>query len=237
MHGARHHVQRLLAVREQAHGARPLSSSLSVSVDERTEGVTRTACSIDSMPHRPQPTGPAIWRRRAVSASFCTWQPDLHVDAPVLRHHLDGFDLAWITDDAFRQAEADARSPRDRRASPSSRHGSSRDRRRRPGFPPAQNARHPQAARCGGRSRRPPPPSAVVVEKSGMRDPTQPPPACQRSGGTGAPVRHTRSASRLGPFDGEICTAVTLYSGQFVAQSEKSVVMTFACVVGWWKVV
>ena len=33
------------------------------------------------------------------------------------------------------------------------------------------------------------------------------------------------------------CTAVTLYSGQLVAQSEKSVVTTFTCVVGWWNVV
>jgi len=32
-------------------------------------------------------------------------------------------------------------------------------------------------------------------------------------------------------------TAVTLYSGQFVAQSEFSVVTTFAPVTGWWKVV
>ena len=36
----------------------------------------------------------------------------------------------------------------------------------------------------------------------------------------------------VGPLEGAICTAVTLYSGQFVAQSEKSVVMTFACVSG-----
>src|SRR5512139_2631662 len=41
----------------------------------------------------------------------------------------------------------------------------------------------------------------------------------------------------LGPLDGETCTAVTLYSGQFVAQSENSVVTTLACVSGWWKVV
>src|SRR5688572_16794096 len=34
-----------------------------------------------------------------------------------------------------------------------------------------------------------------------------------------------------GPLDGATCTAVTLYSGQLVAQSEKSVVMTLACVV------
>ena len=39
------------------------------------------------------------------------------------------------------------------------------------------------------------------------------------------------------PFDGEICTAVTLYSGQLVAQSEYSVVMTLAWVSGWWNVV
>ena len=32
-------------------------------------------------------------------------------------------------------------------------------------------------------------------------------------------------------------TAVTLYSGQFVAQSEFSVVTTLAPVTGWWKVV
>src|ERR1700722_12111686 len=41
----------------------------------------------------------------------------------------------------------------------------------------------------------------------------------------------------LGPFVGEICTAVTLYSGQLVAQSGFSVVTTLACVSGWWKVV
>src|ERR1700686_4615211 len=41
----------------------------------------------------------------------------------------------------------------------------------------------------------------------------------------------------LGPLVDEICTAVTLYSGQFVAQSEFSVVTTLACVSGWWKVV
>ena len=33
------------------------------------------------------------------------------------------------------------------------------------------------------------------------------------------------------------CTAVTLYSGQFVAQLEFSVVTTLAPVTGWWKVV
>ena len=40
-----------------------------------------------------------------------------------------------------------------------------------------------------------------------------------------------------GPLDGMTCTAVTLYSGQLVAQSENSVVTTFTCVSGWWKVV
>src|ERR1700730_9044922 len=60
---------------------------------------------------------------------------------------------------------------------------------------------------------------------------------------TGAMRREWRACSSYafghadGPFDGEICTAVTLYSGQLVAQSEKSVVMTLACVSGWWKVV
>src|SRR3990167_6683591 len=34
-----------------------------------------------------------------------------------------------------------------------------------------------------------------------------------------------------------ICTAVTLYSGQLVAQSELSVVITLAPDSGWWKVV
>ena len=41
----------------------------------------------------------------------------------------------------------------------------------------------------------------------------------------------------VGPFDGDTWTAVTLYSGQLVAQSEYSVVTTLACVSGWWKVV
>src|SRR5262249_29903383 len=45
------------------------------------------------------------------------------------------------------------------------------------------------------------------------------------------------SCHSVGPFEGAICTAVTLYSGQFVAQSEKSVVITLACVSGWWNVV
>ena len=45
------------------------------------------------------------------------------------------------------------------------------------------------------------------------------------------------SCHSVGPLEGLTCTAVTLYSGQLVAQSEKSVVMTLACVVGWWKVV
>jgi hypothetical protein len=53
----------------------------------------------------------------------------------------------------------------------------------------------------------------------------------------GVPALHIRSCQSLGPFDGDTCTAVTLYSGQLVAQSENSVVMTLACVSGWWKVV
>ena len=36
---------------------------------------------------------------------------------------------------------------------------------------------------------------------------------------------------------GRISTAVTLYSGQFVAQSELSVVITLVPLTGWWKVV
>ena len=38
-------------------------------------------------------------------------------------------------------------------------------------------------------------------------------------------------------FAGRTSTAVTLYSGQFVAQSERFVVTTFVPVEGWWKVV
>ena len=45
------------------------------------------------------------------------------------------------------------------------------------------------------------------------------------------------SCHSVSPFEGATCTAVTLYSGQLVAQSEKSVVTTFARVSGWWKVV
>src|SRR5438552_1134848 len=37
-----------------------------------------------------------------------------------------------------------------------------------------------------------------------------------------------------GRFDSVTCTAVTLYSGQLVAQSEYSVVMTLVPVTGWW---
>ena len=45
------------------------------------------------------------------------------------------------------------------------------------------------------------------------------------------------SCHSVGPFDGETCTAVTLYSGQFVAQSELSVVITLVWHKGWWNVV
>ena len=51
------------------------------------------------------------------------------------------------------------------------------------------------------------------------------------------PARRSLPATPMGPFEGVTCTAVTLYSGQLVAQSEKSVVITLACVSGWWKVV
>lgn len=37
--------------------------------------------------------------------------------------------------------------------------------------------------------------------------------------------------------EGRTWTAVTLYSGQFVAQSELSVVMTLVPLTGWWNVV
>lgn len=37
--------------------------------------------------------------------------------------------------------------------------------------------------------------------------------------------------------DGRTSTAVTLYSGQLVAQSELSVVITLVPLTGWWKVV
>ena len=51
----------------------------------------------------------------------------------------------------------------------------------------------------------------------------------------------TRSAAlasaRAASVTTSTCTAVTLYSGQFVAQSEFSVVTTLAPVTGWWKVV
>ena len=40
------------------------------------------------------------------------------------------------------------------------------------------------------------------------------------------------SCHSVGPLDGVTCTAVTLYSGQLVAQSEYSVVTTLACVFG-----
>ena len=40
------------------------------------------------------------------------------------------------------------------------------------------------------------------------------------------------SCHLLGPLVDDTCTAVTLYSGQLVAQSEFSVVTTLACVIG-----
>src|ERR1019366_3616394 len=52
-----------------------------------------------------------------------------------------------------------------------------------------------------------------------------------------SPMIRYRSCHSVGPLDGDTCTAVTLYSGQFVAQSELSVVTTFTWHSGWWKVV
>ena len=54
----------------------------------------------------------------------------------------------------------------------------------------------------------------------------------------GHPLRGIRLAcARAASVTTSTCTAVTLYSGQFVAQSEFSVVTTLAPVTGWWNVV
>ena len=45
-------------------------------------------------------------------------------------------------------------------------------------------------------------------------------------------LAHTKACD-----EGRTSTAVTLYSGQLVAQSELSVVITFVPLTGWWKVV
>ena len=45
------------------------------------------------------------------------------------------------------------------------------------------------------------------------------------------------ASARAASVTTSTCTAVTLYSGQFVAQSEFSVVTTLAPVTGWWNVV
>lgn len=63
------------------------------------------------------------------------------------------------------------------------------------------------------------------------------------SAGIGAMRRARRfwasadSCHAVGPLERVTWTAVTLYSGQLVAQSESSVVTTLAWVPGWWKVV
>ena len=49
--------------------------------------------------------------------------------------------------------------------------------------------------------------------------------------------RRSCSCQADGPLVRRTCTAVTLYSGQLVAQSENSVVTTLAPDIGWWKVV
>ena len=54
------------------------------------------------------------------------------------------------------------------------------------------------------------------------------------SAGTSAPAP---AWARAASVTTSTCTAVTLYSGQLVAQSEFSVVTTLAPVTGWWKVV
>ena len=74
-----------------------------------------------------------------------------------------------------------------------------------------------------------------------------PPPGHRLAGGGHDLVGHAFASARRssnhsaragrGPVTTSTCTAVTLYSGQFVAQSEFSVVTTFAPVTGWWNVV
>src|SRR6478735_7803187 len=60
--------------------------------------------------------------------------------------------------------------------------------------------------------------------------------AAQRPGHRGSTAASAHCA-RAASVTTSTCTAVTLYSGQFVAQSEFSVVTTLAPVTGWWKVV
>jgi hypothetical protein len=145
MHGARLAMQRLLAV-QQRDGLDDISLERR-SVEAETSGTLRTACSIDSMPQSPQPTGPAMLAaagdQRGILSSFRT-----------------------------------------------------------------------SAGRCPFRPRR----------LRSIRSPSD------AAGLAGLLVIFDLPFD--GPFEGETCTAVTLYSGQLVAQSEKSVVMTLACVVG-----
>ena len=73
---------------------------------------------------------------------------------------------------------------------------------------------------------------SILVVTAGSADSPSPRWACWRSSKCRNCFCHCDGCDTV-----STCTAVTLYSGQLVAQSELSVVITLAPLPGWWKVV
>ena len=177
----------------------------------------RIAASMDSMPQRPQPSGPASRRRRARSA-YGPVLSRIGVDALAGVLDLDRLDLA--------QAPPMMPSVRLKPTAKSSRSAGlaiitawvvpsigKRDRRllghlrRRRSIADASGSAREAAAGAGPAAR-----SAPSRLLGGLQP--------SRCGGCARPCASYSSCQSVGPLDGDTCTAVTLYSGQLVAQSE-----------------
>ena len=77
------------------------------------------------------------------------------------------------------------------------------------------------------RDRRSSPAENFVLDGAETDPPPQPTSLAVATRRLFSPMIRYRSCHSVGPLDGDTCTAVTLYSGQLVAQSELSVVTTF----------
>ena len=180
-------------------------------------------------------------------------QPHAQLDPVAGPYDLQVLDVSGTPDDAFGQAEIRALNPRDRPASPASPPGSLDYSERDRGFF-RDGARTVANSAVAPRDKLDflrgfPLPTLVrfAAQTRKRREERRNSPGGGRGEGSpqlvsfcrdrfdpAAPFRHLTIAlcHSVGPFAGATCTAVTLYSGQFVAQSAKSVVTTLACVIG-----
>jgi hypothetical protein len=129
------------AGRPWRHRPRP-GSSVSAA-PAATEGTGRSASPRLSIPHRPQPTGPVIARRRAASPAARSSAIHIRASSPAVGHDLEALDLPGPRHDPF-VSEKPSANPRGPAARPSSPPASSRCRRAPRASPrPARDASRP----------------------------------------------------------------------------------------------